>query len=159
MAEAFLALGGNLGDVRATFTRVAPYLLAGAVLLPALAALGVYQGARSYVEMQKAPEWRKQELTQPTTPAQRVVNDEIKSYTTMAWLALILVVFAARGARELRERRRGLIRVSYPDERRAMVPRGYSILEASLRFGIPHASVCGGRARCSTCRLPPSTAS
>jgi len=139
--------------MRSSFTRVAPYLLAGAVLLPALAALGVYQGARSYVELQKSPEWRKQELTQPTTPAQRVVNDQIKSYTTMAWLALILVVFAARGVRELRERRRGLIRVSYPDERRAMVPRGYSVLEASLRFGIPHASVCGGRARCSTCRV------
>jgi adenylate cyclase len=71
----------------------------------------------------------------------------------MTWLALILLVFAARGVRDLRERRRGLIRVSYPDERRAMVPRGYSVLEASLRFGIPHASVCGGRARCSTCRV------
>jgi adenylate cyclase len=28
-----------------------------------------------------------------------------------------------------------------------------SILEASLRFNVPHASVCGGRARCSTCRV------
>jgi adenylate cyclase len=28
-----------------------------------------------------------------------------------------------------------------------------SVLEASLRFNIPHASVCGGRARCSTCRV------
>jgi len=139
--------------MRPIFTRIAPFLLAAAVLLPALAALGVYEGARDYLELQKSPEWRGQELTQPTTPAHRVVNDQIKSYSTMSWLALILVVFAARGARELRERRRGLIRVSYPDERRAMVPRGYSVLEASLRFGIPHASVCGGRARCSTCRV------
>jgi adenylate cyclase len=28
-----------------------------------------------------------------------------------------------------------------------------SVLEASLRYEIPHASVCGGRARCSTCRI------
>ena len=28
-----------------------------------------------------------------------------------------------------------------------------SVLEASLRFKVPHASVCGGRARCSTCRV------
>jgi len=139
--------------MRPIFTRVAPLLLAGAVLLPALAALGVYQGARSYVELQKSPEWRKQELTQPATPTQRVLNDQLKSYTTVAWLALVLAVFAARGVRDLRERRQGLIRVSYPDDRRAMVPRGYSVLEASLRFGIPHASVCGGRARCSTCRV------
>jgi adenylate cyclase len=27
------------------------------------------------------------------------------------------------------------------------------VLEASLRYNIPHASVCGGRARCSTCRI------
>ena len=33
------------------------------------------------------------------------------------------------------------------------MPRGLSILEASLRFKVPHASVCGGRARCSTCRV------
>jgi adenylate cyclase len=33
------------------------------------------------------------------------------------------------------------------------VPRGLSVLEASLRNNVPHASVCGGRARCSTCRI------
>jgi adenylate cyclase len=61
------------------------------------------------------------------------------------------LVFAARGARTLRERRRGYT-VSYP-HRRVRVPKGMSVLEASLRFNIPHASVCGGRARCSTCRV------
>ena len=33
------------------------------------------------------------------------------------------------------------------------VPIGLNVLEASLRFKVPHASVCGGRARCSTCRI------
>jgi adenylate cyclase len=33
------------------------------------------------------------------------------------------------------------------------VPKGLSVLEASLRHNVPHASVCGGRARCSTCRI------
>ena len=42
--------------------------------------------------------------------------------------------------------------VSYP-HRQVRVPKGMSVLEASLRFNIPHASVCGGRARCSTCRV------
>jgi adenylate cyclase len=27
------------------------------------------------------------------------------------------------------------------------------VLEASLRYHVPHASICGGRARCSTCRI------
>jgi adenylate cyclase len=33
------------------------------------------------------------------------------------------------------------------------VPSGFSVLEASRWAGIPHASVCGGRGRCSTCRV------
>jgi adenylate cyclase len=33
------------------------------------------------------------------------------------------------------------------------VPRNFSILEASRLADIPHASVCGGRGRCSTCRV------
>ena len=33
------------------------------------------------------------------------------------------------------------------------MPKGLSVLEASLRYNVPHASVCGGRARCSTCRI------
>jgi adenylate cyclase len=33
------------------------------------------------------------------------------------------------------------------------VPKGLSVLEASLRYHVPHSSVCGGRARCSTCRI------
>ncbi len=42
--------------------------------------------------------------------------------------------------------------MSYPS-RKVRVPKGLSILETSLRFKVPHASVCGGRARCSTCRV------
>jgi adenylate cyclase len=30
---------------------------------------------------------------------------------------------------------------------------GSSVLDASRRLGVPHASVCGGRGRCSTCRI------
>ena len=34
-----------------------------------------------------------------------------------------------------------------------MCPRGWSVLEASRGFHLPHAAMCGGRARCSTCRV------
>ena len=33
------------------------------------------------------------------------------------------------------------------------VPLGYSVLEASREGQIPHVSMCGGRGRCSTCRI------
>ena len=40
-----------------------------------------------------------------------------------------------------------------PDNARFSIEAGETILEASLRAGIPHAHACGGRARCSTCRI------
>lgn len=40
-----------------------------------------------------------------------------------------------------------------PDKTELPVGEGETILEASLRAGIPHAHACGGRARCSTCRV------
>jgi adenylate cyclase len=46
-----------------------------------------------------------------------------------------------------------MINLSYGNGRTVRVPRGLSVLEASLRNNVPHASVCGGRARCSTCRI------
>jgi adenylate cyclase len=45
-----------------------------------------------------------------------------------------------------------VLRITYPSQV-VDVPAGYSVLEASRAFGIPHMSVCGGRARCSTCRI------
>jgi adenylate cyclase len=43
--------------------------------------------------------------------------------------------------------------VGYPDGTTVAVSPGTSLLEASRSAGIPHASVCGGRGRCSTCRI------
>jgi adenylate cyclase len=46
-----------------------------------------------------------------------------------------------------------LVRIGYPDGRLVEVMPGTSVLEASRLAGIPHAHVCGGRGRCSTCRV------
>src|SRR5271163_1189216 len=68
-------------------------------------------------------------------------------------LGLILAVLALRMARRQWERRRGTFRVTYPDGRRVEALLGMSVLEVSRLARIPHASVCGGRGRCSTCRI------
>src|SRR5262249_44805971 len=87
----------------------------------------------------------------PTEQA-RLITEISLFYFPIAYGVAIVLVFAARGVRTLRERRRGMITISYPN-RQVRVPKGLSVLEASLRFKIPHARVCGGRARCSTCRI------
>jgi adenylate cyclase len=129
-----------------------PVLFAIAVLLPPSAMMGAHHGAQEIVALAQDPQWRAQNL-HPMPPPQRAVIDEITLfYFPIGYAVAIVLVFAARGVRALRERRHGMVTVTYPN-RQVKVPKGLSVLEASLRFNIPHASVCGGRARCSTCRV------
>lgn len=137
------------------FTRAAPYLLAAAVLIPTLSLLGVYQGGRSVEIEADDGEWRTHNLTrrQVGTTAEATTLDRITGGLTAGYLGLLALALAARGVRALRERRGGIIALSYGNGKTVRVPKGLSVLEASLRHNVPHASVCGGRARCSTCRI------
>lgn len=129
-----------------------PILFAIAVLLPSLALLGAHHGAEEVIALAKDPAWRAQNI-HPITPAQRALLDSLAYfYIPIGYTAALVLVFLARGVRALLERRRGMFTLSYPD-RQVRVPKGLSVLEASLRHKVPHASVCGGRARCSTCRV------
>jgi adenylate cyclase len=141
--------------MKAFFKRAAPFLLAAAVLVPTLALLGFYQGGRSIVAASENEDWRVNNLSerQMGTPAEQGTLDRIADDFLIGYLGLLALVLLARGARALNERRGGMISLSYGNGRTIRVPRGLSVLEASLRNNVPHASVCGGRARCSTCRI------
>src|SRR5205085_7189223 len=79
--------------------------------------------------------------------------ENVADYFLVFYFGLIGVVLVARAARTIPERRGGMMNLSYGNGRTVRVPKGLSVLEASLRHNVPHASVCGGRARCSTCRI------
>jgi adenylate cyclase len=134
------------------FRWAAPILLSVAVLLPPLAMLGAHQGAQDVIRHVKDPAWRAQNVRPMPRDRREFVDTITLFYFPIGYAAAILLVFAARGGRALNERRRGMVTVSYPG-RQVRVPKGMSVLEASLRHNVPHASVCGGRARCSTCRV------
>jgi adenylate cyclase len=140
--------------MKAFYKHAAPFLLAAAVLVPTLAMLGLYQGGRSVVEGDSV-EWRAENLSprQVGTPVEQAVLESIEEDFLIGYLGLLGLVLLARGARALNERRGGMITLSYGNGRTVRVPKGLSVLEASLRYNVPHASVCGGRARCSTCRI------
>ena len=141
--------------MRAFFKRTAPFLLATAVLLPTLAMLGVYQGGRTVARQGASAEWRAENLSprKVSTPAEADTLDHITGAILIGYFGLIGLALLARGARALNERRSGMIVLSYGNGKTIRVPKGLSVLEASLRHRVPHASVCGGRARCSTCRI------
>jgi adenylate cyclase len=137
------------------YKRAAPFLLAAAVLIPTLALLGVYQGGRSVITDSDDADWRINNLSrrQVGTATQQKVLDQINDYFLIGYLGLVGFVLLAKGVRAIAERRGGMITLSYGNGRTVRAPKGLSVLEASLRYHVPHASVCGGRARCSTCRI------
>lgn len=141
--------------LKPAFGRMAPWLLALAVLVPVLSLLGFAQGGRMILTLAQDPAWRAVAL-QPVhvgLPDQVARLAAIRNGLLGTYAGLVAAVIAARGVRTLAEVKRGTIRLSYPDGQVVRVPRGTSVLEASRRNRIPHASVCGGRGRCSTCRI------
>ena len=78
-------------------------------------------------------------------------------YVALAVLAgLLAMVFAARWVRAAIEARKPKVRVHYRDFRNNCILEarpGETVLETLRAAGIAHASVCGGRGRCSTCRV------
>ncbi len=130
-------------------------LLCFAVLLPVLALVGFAQGGRAVAHDLLDPQWRAVNLApaRTGTPGQVAWLAHARDLFLAIDAGLLLSVLAARGLRRWQERARGLIQITWLDGRVVRVPRGFSVLEASQIGRISHASVCGGRARCSTCRV------
>ncbi|WP_242539925.1 adenylate/guanylate cyclase domain-containing protein [Trinickia mobilis] len=130
-------------------------LLSAAVLLPVLALLGFLQSGREVIALARDPVWRAA-ATRPTIIGTGLQNHwlaELRNDFLLFDGGALLLVLAARLVRTVRERRVGRLCVLYPDGRRVFAPLGFSVLEASRMAGVPHASSCGGRARCTLCRV------
>jgi adenylate cyclase len=137
------------------YERWQPILYAFALLMPTFAILGFLEGGSQVMTMAEDPAWVAQLLAEHPRPAptDRAFLDQMVVWVRYGFLAALLAVLGARLARWRWERRRGVLRMTYPSGRVVQIVRGVSVLEASRMAGIPHASVCGGRGRCSTCRI------
>jgi adenylate cyclase len=146
---------------RPWYRRWSPAFAGIAIALPALAVLGVINaGWDTILRAAVAPGFAAAYGPPPPGTSIAAAADGLAATETdlqFAYAAIVAAVFVLRALRNWRERRAGGIRIDYqggPQGRRHVAaPRGLSILEASRLFGVPHASVCGGRARCSTCRV------
>lgn len=139
--------------LRQAYSRISPVLLSAAVLLPALALLGFAQAGRT-VSARATPEYvtALQRASNAPDPAARALLERTGELIVSGVGVSLGATLLARLVRQSRNRRR-LYHVMYPENRRVAVEIGTSVLEASRLGGIPHASVCGGRGRCSTCRV------
>jgi adenylate cyclase len=141
--------------MRRWFASWRPILLTSAVLLPVLALLGFAQGGREVARALQTPGFRAAHLGPAVvgTAGQAAALTALRDAFLALYAAAVLLVLLARGMRRVLELRRGLITIVYPGFLRVRISPGHSVLDASLLNRIPHASVCGGKGRCSTCRV------
>ena len=141
--------------LRPLYPRYAALFFMVALLLPVLALLGFAQAGREIdFLIARDPGWIEQTKRTANALGADEGQDLVSIYNGIIvgfWVCLGGVL-AARTIRQINQRR-SRVRITYPEGREALVPRGFSVLEASRFAGFPHASVCGGRGRCSTCRI------
>ncbi len=127
------------------FPRASPWLLGAAVLVPVLAYSGFAVAAR---ELQAAAEF-----ASPFTPDEYAMALTLMAWALWGYVAILVAFILYRLVRAALGRFLPRVKVSYAEGPTVVVPPGMTLLEVSRAFNIPHASVCGGRARCSTCRV------
>ena len=140
---------------RAWFARWSHALFVVACLVPLLAALGLISMGRELVTQADSPAFQDVQTAyrEELDAAQRDRIAEMRDAWFNGYVALFALALAGRQLRSFVARRTGsTITLTYPD-REIQVPRGFTVLEASRAHRIPHMSLCGGRARCSTCRV------
>ena len=127
---------------------------AAALLLPALALAGYVSGGMQVVRRAAEEGW-----------LERVAADAHMTFDMIDWVlartgvsvagfaTLLVALFALRALRGWRAAGAGQLRLRYGDRSTVSLRPGMTVLEALRAARVPHASVCGGRARCSTCRV------
>lgn len=161
MAEAvFVWLHGNLGlhgylRQKPWYPRVKTPLEAVGLLLPALALAGIVAARREIEQLPHESAWLATAL-QTNNPQWAAFQRQaaiFKQQFSTGYLSLIVGAFVVRAVVRTQRSLQNVVRVDYVGRNPVWIPRGMTLLEGSLHNRIPHAHVCGGRGRCSTCRV------
>ncbi len=136
------------------FPKARLLLFALALLVPTLSLLGFAEASREVLRLAHEPGWFQDLVQRRNLPGGDAVQ-RLYAWRDNGLIGYAVILAALLVARYLRvfSTHRRAIRVVYPDGTTVNIQPGTTILEASRIGGIPHASVCGGRGRCSTCRV------
>ena len=141
--------------VKPIFEKYEALFYSVATVIPLLGWLGFIQAGKLIERKATNPGWlqsvRKGLTEAPQSEVQFVLDCIPISFGVFA--ATLASVFIARFIRRIYRNRLGVVRIKYANGKTMSGPVGQSILEFIQTAGIPHASVCGGRGRCTTCRV------
>lgn len=140
----------------APYRRIAPALLVGAVALPLAALAGFAVSGTITADIMSEPEALSQLKERSNWPdaVESAALEHWRNASRLAFAFVLTATVASLLFQWIRRRQQtGGIPVTYGNGKMIFIKPGTTILEASREAGIPHASVCGGRGRCSTCRI------
>jgi adenylate cyclase len=139
---------------KARYTRWRAMFVALGLLLPTLALSGYVTAGNQVLRAATNPNYTKLLFEDSNlTDQKRAEIGHIARVGSAIYLTLVLLPFVGRGVRGWLYRRRRPPLLSHSSGRTMPILPGATVLEALRENGIPHASVCGGRARCTTCRI------
>lgn len=137
-----------------SYARWRPLFVGAALLLPTVALCGFVTAGNQVLRAAQSPNYAESSLERSgLTQQKRAEIARIARIGSIAYLALVAVPFVGRGVRGRLQHRRKPPLLTHSNGRTAPILPGATILETLRANGIPHASVCGGRARCTTCRI------
>ena len=142
--------------IRSWYRDARLWLLLLAVIIPGLALAGFVVGGREIqATIALDPGWLDRVASAERWPDEAAQAWLYRNERTIVrgFYLLIAGLLAWRLFRRWRERSAGKVQLRYPDGTALFIDPGMTVLEGSRAAGVPHASVCGGRGRCSTCRV------
>ena len=125
-------------------------------LFPAMALMGFISGGKEAIMMASSDSTYVAEAVKETGVTDEIIvdMDYVGEQASMVYYPLsILIILAVLVFNLARVRIFRSIKLSYPQGKEVFISLGMSILDASRQAGIPHESVCGGKGRCTTCRV------
>jgi adenylate cyclase len=154
--------------IRSWYPKWRPFLFAYALLLPTLALAGYVTGGNEVLRQAKDPDFVSSSLADANLTEEATAK--IFWIADIGWAVFILLPLVPLAGRVLRTWYHHAQRppiLAHANGRSMPILPGATVLETLRANGVAHASVCGGRARCTTCRImvtkgldelpPPST--
>ncbi|MDJ0612915.1 MAG: adenylate/guanylate cyclase domain-containing protein [Rhizobiaceae bacterium] len=150
------------------------WFLGFAIVLPTLALAGYASASLRVARLSNSESWveRTFRRTAEQLPEFIAFVNQAELVTFVIVPSIIAAVFCLRWLRSKRGSQRSAFKLNYRDldfSKKVEIPlfAGVNLLDQLRLAEVPHASVCGGRGRCSTCRvrideglntLPPASA-
>ena len=142
------------------YNQILPIAFTLALLIPTLAIAGVISAGFRVLRLSNSEKWVNGLLKGVNSKGDAYGdfifgNESIVIISVLGIIGVIMLVHLMRWAWK---QRKSALKLEYRDvavgkKIELKVPRGGTILEHLKQNRIPHASVCGGRGRCSTCRI------